>query len=289
MFSSTDQRRASLPYMQRPNAWHLWHTSRTGGFQFSQPRLCTPCRTQLPNVYQTPTPSQSPQSSTEIVLSRRKPNPSINKKPANKHKRLSFAEKRNILDALQRLTQLEAANQFSVGLRTISRIREERDAILTATSSVDSDKKSRRTKRSSVLENRILVFIRLPREKKMPVTEFVIRTTGLQERLKLLENAGSSLSASEISFLEGFKGSRNWIHRFVKYNGLKSVRLHGQGGSVDVKACKFHMEEIRPELRMYPAANIFNCDETDKYLSFFRNGLTWIQVRTQNVPEELRR
>lgn len=49
---------------------------------------------------------------------------------------------------------------------------------------------------------------------------------------------------------------------FVKRNGLKSITLHGQAGSVDEAKIALEMRALREEVNIYKLQNVFNVDKT---------------------------
>jgi len=62
--------------------------------------------------------------------------------------------------------------------------------------------------------------------------------------------------------LDDFRASRGYLRGFLSLTGIKSVRLHGQGGAVDKEAAERGMEVVRKRLEAYRAEDIFNMDET---------------------------
>jgi len=62
--------------------------------------------------------------------------------------------------------------------------------------------------------------------------------------------------------LDDFRASRDYLRGFLSRTGIKSVRLHGQGGAVDKEAAERGMEVVQKRLEAYRAEDIFNMDET---------------------------
>jgi len=62
--------------------------------------------------------------------------------------------------------------------------------------------------------------------------------------------------------LDDFRASRSYLRGFLSRTGIKSVRMHGQGGAVDREAVERGMEVVRKRLEAYSAEDIFNMDET---------------------------
>jgi len=68
--------------------------------------------------------------------------------------------------------------------------------------------------------------------------------------------------------LDDFRASRGYLRGFLSRTGIKSVKLHGQGGAVDKEAAERGMEVVRKGLEAYRAEDIYNMDETGL---FFRS------------------
>lgn len=80
-----------------------------------------------------------------------------------------------------------------------------------------------------------------------------------------------------------FQASKGWFDRFQKKFQLKSVPLHGEVASADVKAAKKYPETFKAiiEEKVYLPEQVFNMDET---------GLFWKKMpfRTFIMKEEAR-
>lgn len=60
--------------------------------------------------------------------------------------------------------------------------------------------------------------------------------------------------------------SASWFDSFKKRNQITYCQLHGEAGSVDMKAIEPELVEIRQLCSQYDPENIYNCDETGLYL-----------------------
>lgn len=243
---------------------------------YSQPRRCTPCSSNGTHIASTPTLARPPSTSApsrhspvsgSLTPSNRPSDISrakkfIKKTDSSARVRLTFAQKVNILEELKTDAHSVVARRNGIGLRTIGRIKADADAIILANTKHNAPKKSLVKSRMESLEINIMNFIRLARIQKMPITGQVIQAAARRECDKLLQSTEISLPTKELAVLETFKASRNWCGSFVKRNGMRSIRLHGEAGSVDPVAIEARMAELRTELRPYRPANIFNCDET---------------------------
>lgn len=62
--------------------------------------------------------------------------------------------------------------------------------------------------------------------------------------------------------MESFAASQGWITNFVRRHGIRSVSLHGEGGSVNAMGVSEGMRKLREKLIDYDVDCIFNMDET---------------------------
>ena len=107
------------------------------------------------------------------------------------------------------------------------------------------------------------------RKVPLPVTRETISTFGMAAKAKLL--AAASTSAADKKKIETFNASDKWIKRFISLNGMASVALHGEAGSVDDEAITEGLAEIRKACLEYEMANIFNVDETSIFYKLLPN------------------
>lgn len=103
------------------------------------------------------------------------------------------------------------------------------------------------------------VFERM-RQAGLPITAETLRVQTEKIRDELLTLPETS--TQERARLQGFKASLKYVRRFVARTGLKSVRLHGEAGSVDHGKTRERMGEIREISALYDADCILNGDET---------------------------
>lgn len=92
------------------------------------------------------------------------------------------------------------------------------------------------------------------------VTREMLRVQAQKTREALLK--GDTLSVSERAKFESFKVSSKYVRLFVKWNDLKSTRLHGEVGSVDRASKAAAMDRVREITSHYDPEYIFNMDET---------------------------
>lgn len=94
----------------------------------------------------------------------------------------------------------------------------------------------------------------------LPVSAETLRVQAEEIRTELL--AQTDLTATERKRLMAFKVSRKYITGIIAWSGNKSVRLHGEAGSVDRAKIHGRMEEIREITSHYDPDFVFNEDET---------------------------
>ncbi|XP_015795900.1 tigger transposable element-derived protein 6-like [Tetranychus urticae] len=127
-------------------------------------------------------------------------------------------------------------------------------------------------------------------ELEREVSEFVLK----------LNNSGISVHGEEIRCyalriasdkgLTNFKASKGWLQNFVKRKGIKSLKLNGQEGLVDVEITKKWFEEIKIELNNYSEYCLLNADETSfEYHNQARQSYIHPDGNTKNVIERKER
>eukprot|EP00904_Undaria_pinnatifida_P000920 jgi/Undpi1/10829/HiC_scaffold_3.g01358.m1 len=165
--------------------------------------------------------------------------------------RLTLDQKLEILQLLdQGVTHNTIAGRFKCGLRTVSRVQEERKVLEKMAASAAS-KGGSKTHRSGDFPK--------ARKAKYAVTRAVM-FFGRSAKKTLL--ASVTTTAADKERLERLQASEKWAKNFVVRNGLPSKRLHIAAGSVNPEVVAKGMEEIRKECKNYQLENIYNVDET---------------------------
>ena len=115
----------------------------------------------------------------------------------------------------------------------------------------------------------VLGFIAEARQVPLPVTRSSIEAFGAAAKKKLL--AAAATTAAKKNKLETSTASTKRAKSFVSRNGMSSIVLHGEAGSVDDGAIAEGLDEIREACQEYKMENIFNVDETGIFYKLLPN------------------
>lgn len=58
--------------------------------------------------------------------------------------------------------------------------------------------------------------------------------------------------------------SNGWLFKFQQRHKLRSFKLHGEGGSVDLSALEAALPDLKREIAKYSPEDVYNMDETGK-------------------------
>lgn len=184
-------------------------------------------------------------------------------------KRLTLAQKREIIEQLSDgATVGDMAKTYGCGRRTVQKIQSEADKIFRAIEKLacNTEYKSIKACKFPVIDKSVYEFVQIARAAKLPLSSSTIRQRALQIRDVLLEKENS---AEDVARLEGFSASSNWVTGFVRRHALRSVRLHGEAGSVSVGDVSAGIATLREELLHYNEEFVFNMDETGLCFKLF--------------------
>ena len=99
------------------------------------------------------------------------------------------------------------------------------------------------------IDDELLKFVKFARELRLPVTRHL-----MQERAKMVATTFG---------VDNFGGSNGFIEKLMRrWNILKSVHLHGRGGSVLPPNHEERMSEISAIAQSYRLENVYNMDES---------------------------
>jgi hypothetical protein len=110
------------------------------------------------------------------------------------------------------------------------------------------------------IEEAVVSLLSMARTTGLPVTRETVQRFGVKAAQRLLDD-GKLPNEARLK-LGTFNASERWAKNVVQRHGMKSVTLHGEGGSVDVAAIAAGIERLRSTLRDYDPENIYNVDET---------------------------
>lgn len=169
----------------------------------------------------------------------------------NKYKSLTLTEKIKILREVDngRKTKTEIAKQYGIPLSTLSTFIKNRETIESQAESGETDgsKKRNRGAKHERLERELLDWFFQCRSNNIPLSGPLVK-----------EKADMIALKSGIEF----KCSNGWLQRFQKRNNIVSLRVTGEGSSVDKGAADTWRENVKHILQDYAAKDIFNMDES---------------------------
>ena len=187
--------------------------------------------------------------------------PQVARDPLKRRKRLSLKEKSEAARCLQNGASASSVmKRFGIGRSTITKIKSNLSVLIQKAHAHGASlhAKSLRTPPLLELEEEVLTFINIARSARMPVTKAVIRQRAFS-RDRLLEQKRET----EISqYLKSFTASTGWAQNFVRRHALRSIALHGAGGSVNASEVASAIANLRAQLREYDTDCIYNVDET---------------------------
>ena len=184
--------------------------------------------------------------------------------PAKKAKRtrLTLAQKAEAVHKLQSGPPFSVImRKFSIGRRTVTKLRSEAPQILQCVENQSSSlhSKSSRPAQFPIIEERLNEFFIMARALKMPITAAVLQQRALVICESLVKSAADD---SDREKLRSFVASQGWVSNFVKRWALRSVSLSGEGGSVNGAQVSGYIAALREKLREFDPSCIFNVDET---------------------------
>lgn len=176
--------------------------------------------------------------------------------------RLDLVTKISIAEELKGgASQTSVMNKYKISRRQCSKIRTEETQLRKTLQSASGleHRKSLRSGKYPVVEEELVKFISFARKAGVSITRDVIHFRALKIKAELLSK---EMDDVERKALEHFSPSESWVTKFVKRHGLKSIRLHGEAGSVDPELVREGIKKLRRELESYSLDRIYNMDET---------------------------
>lgn len=150
----------------------------------------------------------------------------------------------------KRLTMEQACGKFRIS-RTAAKtylkqlVDEGRESF-----NVDDPRKTAQRVENVLIEEMLLRFCRLAREKNVPVTHEIVREKALQYA-KLAGPAAAS----------NFTASNGFLNKFFSRHNLVSVVQHGEAGSVNMDTIPQIRADMKTKLAPYAPEDIYNMDE----------------------------
>jgi hypothetical protein len=122
-----------------------------------------------------------------------------------------------------------------------------------------SSTKSARDVASTLLEQRLINWIRKCEELQLPV---VTGATICEKAARLRDEIVLTASAEVSTKLKKLSFSNGWLYKFQLRHGLSSKRVHGEAASVDIDAVSNGRGVLQELTAPYARCDIFNFDET---------------------------
>lgn len=153
--------------------------------------------------------------------------------------------------------------KFSISRRTATNLKKNASRIieLAEITSLSLQRKSLRPPAFPKIEDELLIFVNFARCCKLPITQAVLQHKALMIRDNLEKNIASN-QILEHHKLSKFTASIGWVQNFIRRHALRSVGLHGEGGSASAAQVADKMSELKAKLRSYDVDCIYNVDET---------------------------
>lgn len=152
--------------------------------------------------------------------------------------------------------------QFKISRRTAKNIKQSCDKTVRRAGEtvVSLSTKTIRAVEFPEIDSAGLQFFTLAREMKFPVTHSVFSHRALHINERLLKYP--DLYDETRNRLRDFSASKGWVLKFFSRHALKSVSVHGEGGSASASAVVSEMADLRTKLRGFDVECTLNDGET---------------------------
>lgn len=98
-----------------------------------------------------------------------------------------------------------------------------------------------------------------------------VQAKKIQDRLLSAHTESPFLDEKEIAALNAFKASESWASKFARKSGWRSIALHGEAGSVDIKSVQPAITKLRDKIKEYDPDHVYNMDETGLFFKVLPN------------------
>ena len=187
-----------------------------------------------------------------------------------KRKRLNLAEKADIIRRLKLGSSVaDVARDYGCARRTVQKASAESGRVLLALEeqSFNTGYKAIKAPRFPEIDRLLYEFVQGARAAKLPISMSTLQHRALHIRDELMTK---NRNEDTVAFLQTFSASSNWVTAFVQRHALRSVRLHGEGGSVSVQNVSMGISTLREDLLQYNETFVFNMDEKGLFTSSSR-------------------
>lgn len=154
----------------------------------------------------------------------------------------------NYYEAMPGRTMSDTASNFKIPLSTVKTFCKSKNKL--GDSNKDDSRQRLRQPMFVELEQSLVKFIKLARDNRMPVTSDVIKTKA--RKLRDERNISEDV----------FKVSNGWLQKFLRRHNVRSVRLYGEAGEVNVDGMRDEMISFCRKLSGYQPQYIYNQDES---------------------------
>ncbi|PXF48393.1 Jerky protein-like [Gracilariopsis chorda] len=182
--------------------------------------------------------------------------------------RLTLSQKAEVLRRLkQGPSHSQLQNDFACSRRTICQIKAQRETIENALHTTNNaSRKSFHVPRFLNIEHRLYEFVHIARSAKLPISAVTLQCKAIDIRDSLIESVQTEKEKEE---LVSFQASNNWVLGFTRRHAMRSIRLHGEAGSVPLSIVATGISRLREQLNDFDADCIFNMDETGLFFKLF--------------------
>ena len=171
--------------------------------------------------------------------------------------RLSLEEKSLLLSDLRNGKSIaQVQHHFGCSRRTVFDIPKDAASILEQAAHRGSGMtKTVKPSQFPDIDQHLFQWVQMARSARLPVTSASLSAKALHIRELLLSQNNSP---QQEEALIKFSASPTWVGRFTTRHALRSVRLHGRAGSVNISDVSQGFAQLRENLSTYDVENIYN-------------------------------
>ena len=177
--------------------------------------------------------------------------------PSSKWKRLSIAEKREVIQLLKGGSSTsQVAQHYRIGQQTVRDIKKKESELdryqITYGSPSNADRKSLKRPKTDNVDRATYTWFKAQRAAGAEVNSLMLQMKA-QEFNKLLGGPDS------------FKSSNGWLSRFLSRHGIRMTKTAGESGEADLEAALEYCSKTIPELleeEQITLSQLYNGDET---------------------------
>ncbi|PXF47641.1 Jerky protein-like [Gracilariopsis chorda] len=182
--------------------------------------------------------------------------------------RLTLSQKAEVLRRLkQGASHSQLQNDFACSRRTIYQIKAQRETVEKALHTPNNaSRKSFHLPRFLNIEQRLYEFVPIARSATLPISAATLQCKAIDISDSLIESVQTEKEKKE---LVSSQASNNWVLGFTRRHAMRSIRLHGEAGSVPLSIVATGISSLREQINDFDADCIFNMDETGLFFKLF--------------------